>query len=281
LEGPDIGSEIWRLEQLAGAWSDLGEDAEAEATYRGLLGSFAGHPAAEIAGRNGLAGLMRAKGELEMARGFYRQVAEAATDASQRDWALLNSATILEEQGRLDDAFFALRSLQRNTSDPEVRLQARLGMAAVYLEKGRAEMALELLEGEDASDLGPAWVASMAQIRVAARVASNDLDGAEREWQEVLDDYGQLDDAASQARLGIAEVALQKGEFSRAVALADRVLETSPDRFYQAQAILGKARALGSAGEGERALSLLDALLRDYSDQPEMLEAARELRRGI
>jgi tetratricopeptide (TPR) repeat protein len=207
---------------------------------------------------------------------LYRQVAKSASDPALRDWARLHAAHIQFEQGQMDDAFFEMRRIGQESTDREVKLQAHLAMASIYLEKGRSDQALSLLKKEDASDLGPAWVASLAQARVAAWLAMADFDSAEAEWTRVLDGFGAQSEAAFQALLGLSEVARGRGEFEKAIGLAEQVLSSSPDRFYQAQALLGKGRALGGAGDAVAAREVYRVLMSAYPDQPEFIEAARQ-----
>jgi len=281
MRGPDVGSEVWRREQLAQVRMEQGQPEVARGLFEDILRDYPDHGAALATARNGLAGLLRGQGDLEQARGLYRQVSKSAADPALRDWARLHAAQIQFEQGQVDDAFFEMRRIEQESTDREVKLQAHLAMASIYLEKGRSDQALSLLKNEDASDLGPAWVASLAQVRVAAWLSLADFDAAEEEWGSVLAGFGEQQEAASQARLGLSEVARGRGEFEKAVGLADQVFSSSPDRFYQAQALLGKGRALGGAGDAAAAREVYQELMNGYPDQPEFIEAARQAQEDL
>ncbi len=281
LRGPDPGSEIWRMEQIAQTLTEAGRDDDAEAAWKRLLNRYAGNQDAEVAGFNGLAALYRARDDLAGALDLYERVAEKARDPAQRDWARLHAATLRMEMGEAEDAFFELDALQKTTTDPEVRLQARLDMASVYLELGRPDQALELLAGIDATTLGPAYVASLAQRRVEALLSKGRLEDAAREWETVLQHFADADDAATPARIGLADLAVQSGEPERAMALFDEAFEATRDRFYQAWSLLGKANALARAGRTSEAVALYDRILEDYADQGSMADAARDARQGI
>ena len=67
----------------------------------------------------------------------------------------------------------------------------------------------------------------------------------------------------------------------KAVGLADQVFSSSPDRFYQAQALLGKGRALGGAGDAAAAREVYQELMNGYPDQPEFIEAARQAQEDL
>ena len=281
LKGAESGSEVWRMEQIAQTLVEAGRDDDAEAAWKRLLNRYAGTAEAEIAGFNGLAALYHARDELDAALNLYERVAKVAREPSQRDWARLHAATIRAEKGEGEDAFFELDALQKTTPDPEVRLQAKLVMASVYVERGRPDQALELLDGVDASGLGPAYVASLTQARVVALLAKGRVDDAVREWEAVLASYADADDAATPARLGLADLAVLSGESERALALFDDAFGATGDRFYQAWSLLGKANALAAAGRTTEAVGVYDRIVTDYADQGPMADAARQAREGI
>jgi tetratricopeptide (TPR) repeat protein len=145
MRAPDVGSQVWRLEQIAQTLEAMGREDEALEGYEAILIQYPGRIEAVVASKSGVARLRRSMGELEVARGLYSEVAELAVDPFQRDWARLHAATILLEQGLLDDAFFSLREVEVATTDPEVILQARMGMVSIYQEKERFDLALEIV----------------------------------------------------------------------------------------------------------------------------------------
>ena len=281
LEVQDVGSEVWRLEQLAQVQWEQDDAAAAQSTYEQIQERFPSHPAALTASKNGLANVARANGDLELARGLFSQVATLASDSSQRDWAKLNAASILAEQGRHDDAFFALREVLSSTSDPEVILQSKMGMAAVYQEKGNFEKALELLNNADTEGLGPAWAASVTQAQVASELGLGRTSEARARWNQLLSDFGGHEEAAAQATLGLADIALQEGNPNEAIELFQQVASSDADRFFQAQAGLGWGRSLLAAGDSSRAADQFEAVIRDFEDHPEFTEMARSALGGL
>ena len=281
LEAQDVGSEVWRLEQLAQVQWEQDNAAAARETYEEIQDRFPGHPAALTASKNGLANVARAAGDLELARGLFAQVADQATDVSQREWAKLNAASILAEQGRHDDAFFALREVVASTTDPEVLLQSKMGMAAVYQEKGEFEKALELLNDADTGGLGPAWAASLTQARVASELGLGRTEEARSLWNQLLSEFGAHEEAKAQATLGIADIALQEGKPEEAIELFQKVASSEADRFFQAQAGVGWGRSLLAAGDSSRAADQFEAVIRDFEDHPEFTEIARSALKGL
>jgi uncharacterized protein YjbI with pentapeptide repeats/predicted negative regulator of RcsB-dependent stress response len=274
LNAPDAGSDVWRIEQMAQASSESGDDAGAEELYKDLIRDYAGEPTALAAGRMGLAHLLRARDEILAARDLYLRVAAQAPDPIQREWARLHAANTFLDGGEPEEALAALAALSAEATDPEVLLQARLGQSAILLESGRADEGLALLEGVDAGPLGPAWVASLVQHRVACLSAMDERERARKEWRSVLERWGDLDDAASQARLGLGDLAAESGDYDGAAGFYDAVLTESGDRFYQARALLGKASALRAAGHDADARALYSRIVEEYGDQGELAAVA-------
>ena len=277
----DVGSDLWRLEQMAQTYWETDNEEAAYTAFESIQEKYPEQPAALSAAKTGLARIAQAQGELELARGLFNQVAELSPDPSRREWAQLSASGILSEQGRYDDAFFAFRSLSASTSDPEVAVQAKLGMAAVLQEKGRFEQALTLLESAEIQGLGPAWAASVTQALVSSELALGQFAGAKARWNALLVDWSAHDEAKSQAHLGLAEIALQQGETQNALALYESVASESEDRFFQAQAQIGVGRVLVAVGKPKKAADGLEAMVEAYPDQPEMITLAQSVLDGM
>ena len=255
--------------------------AAARSTYEEIQERFPDHPAALTAAKNGLANVARADGDLELARGLFAQVAQLASDVSQRDWAKLNAASILSEQGRDDDAFFALREIASSSTDPEVVLQSKMGMAAVYQEKGNFEKALALLNDASTDGLGPAWAASVVQAQVASELGLGRTAEARERWNRLLSTFGTHDEAKAQATLGLADIALQEGKAQEAIRLFQEVADSGADRFFQAQAGVGWGQGLRAAGESSQAADQFESVIRDFEDHPEFTEMAKAALSGL
>ncbi|MCB9741153.1 MAG: tetratricopeptide repeat protein [Alphaproteobacteria bacterium] len=273
LKGPDPGSEVWRLEQLAEAWQEAGELEAAERTWKSLIQEHPTDPAAQAAGRTGLAELRRAEGDLPTARALFEQVARLAPDETQRAWARLNAAMLLVDEGRLDEAERALEELLES-EDPEVQLQARIGLSSVLLERDSARRALRVLEDVDARALGSAWVASVVQQRASCLVLMGEPEAAERQWQQLAADYPDDPEIDAQARLALGDLAFGQDLFGEALTAYREVLASSRDRHYQARALLGLARSLEALGRPEEAREVYLELVEDYAEQDEYVRIA-------
>ena len=280
LEAPDAGSEVWRLSQLASATLASGDDDGAADIFRALIQDHASDATALAAGRMGLADLLHANDEFEPARGLYQRVARESPDPTQREWAALRVANTYADEGSLEQALESLGSLTADAADPEVQLQARLGQSAILLEQDKAREALTLLEGVDAGPLGPAWVASLVQQQVACLTVLGERGEAREAWRGVLERWGELDDAASLARLGLGDLSVDEGKYDKALGWYGEVLSESGDRHYQARAVLGQAGAWRTSGDTDKAREAFSRLVEEYPDQDELVATAnRELAR--
>jgi TolA-binding protein len=128
---------------------------------------------------------------------------------------------------------------------------------------------------DDADALGGAWVATLTQQKSACYLAMGDPDRAEDAWNSVLERYGSVDDVASQATLALGDLALGQDSPDAASEHFERVLSTSPDRYYQARALLGVGQAQAAAGDTAAAARSFDTLEREYGEFEELVAAGR------
>ncbi|MED5371942.1 MAG: pentapeptide repeat-containing protein [Myxococcota bacterium] len=275
LSPQDPGLEVQRLTQLAATHLERGDSAQARATYKALLIEHPAHTEAQSTARMGLAELARDAGELEAARGLYEQVARTAEDPSLASWSTLQAAMILVDQGDLDASEDRLLAL-RQDPDPELRLQAALGLSAIELERGSARKAMAYVDEARALELGEAWAATVLQQQVQVHLNSGDIAAAQDAWRSALD-AGAQGDLQAQAWLGLGDLALGQEDPAAALDAYESLLAVGPERGWEARALLGKARALQALGDHAAAQALLDTLLSDYGDQPEVQDAARAL----
>ena len=281
LTAPDVGSQIWRLEQIAQTLEAMGREEEALVGYEEMLVEYPGRIEAVVASKNGVARLRRSMGELEVARGLYSEVAELSVEPFQRDWARLNAATILLEQGLLDDSFFALREVEASTTDPEVILQARLGMVSIYQEKERFDLALEIVSGTSVEGLGPDWAASLAQSKASTELAMESYAEARATWEELMGSHPDNQEANIVGQLGLVEVALRLEEFDRAERIAQTVIEQSLDTAWIAMATMAVGRSKLARGDTEGAGLLFARVMSEFPEHPELVEMALAAANGI
>jgi len=281
LSAPDVGSQVWRLEQIAQTLEAMGRDEEALEGYESILVEYPGRVEAVIASKNGVARLRRAMGELELARTLYLEVSALSVESFQRDWARLNAATILLDQGLLDDAFFALREVEAATTDPEVVLQARLGMVGIYQEKERFDLALEIINETSVDGLGPDWASSLAQSKASTELAMESYDAAQATWEELIASHPDNEEANIVAKLGLVEVALRLEDFDLADSIAREVIEESQDSAWIAMATLALGRSKLASGDSDGAERLFDQVVTEFSEHPELVAIAVSAVDGI
>jgi tetratricopeptide (TPR) repeat protein len=231
------------------AWHNLGvvyfargDDDSAVDAYGRALAINAAHGATRLA----RAEAHRRAGRAGDARADY----EAALAADPDDaGAHIRLASLLREQGRLDDALDAAREALRRAPDPRVSVE--LGM--IYLAQGRDDLAALVLEKAIAADakLPAAWNA-LALVSLAR--------GKDQEAFERFDHATSLDPQFRDARFNKAAVLLDAGDYAAARAELEAVVRQAPGD-------LGAAVALGVAERGlgkyDRARTLWDRVVRD------------------
>src|SRR5436190_6112916 len=141
--------------------------------------------------------------------------------------------------------------IEAGTRQPSVkalrRLAAKLGVSADYLETG--------------SDLDPASARELRLADLELAVRLGEWDGVEEKLQEALSDALAVGDhaLALRARVALASIALERGQYGEAVTLLEGAVEDepfSPVERFEIYANLG--RAFAASGQPERAVVLFD-----------------------
>jgi tetratricopeptide (TPR) repeat protein len=123
-----------------------------------------------------------------------------------------------------------------------------------------------VLDEVDPEALGGAWVATWTSQRTSCLLELGRPDEAIEAWTGVLERWTDNDDVASQARLALGDLALGQDRPDDAADWYNEVLNGSPDRHYQARALLG----LVHLGQDDACARLMD----DFADQHELTRVA-------
>ncbi|MEO8018299.1 MAG: hypothetical protein ABI769_10825 [Pseudomonadota bacterium] len=132
--------------------------------------------------------------------------------ADKLNWIYNHKASSLRAMGHWEDALTVLEAGNHQQENGAINVSQRINLGAAYLEIGRAQKALEALDGIDwAHSLSPYGRMQLQHVRYCAylqlgntREADNVLaylrehhDDAESTWQEAMIDAGDLDGAAA------------------------------------------------------------------------------------
>jgi Tfp pilus assembly protein PilF len=130
----------------------------------------------------------------------------------------IRHASLLREQGRLDDALDAAREALRHSNEPKVFVEVGL----IYLAQGRDELAQLVLEKALAADakLPAAWNA-LALVSMAR--------GRDQDAFEQFDRASSADATFVDARFNKAHVLMQAGDYGAARSELEAVLKQKPD----------------------------------------------------
>ena len=161
-----------------------------------------------------------------------QELSERALELAGRDgrspFLLLNRARALESQGRFDEAedgYNEAAALAAERATVTALMGAHLGLASVQLSQGNHDGARANLVHADKAGAGlsPTHPQRVTRLWLAGRLAlaTGDAAGAQAAFQAAIDAAPQQA-SAMMARLGLAEVALGRGEYSAAIELATR-----------------------------------------------------------
>lgn len=136
---------------------------QAEAAYSGVLDALTANKRDDA--------LTRAKA--------LREANPSSPYADQADLALARAAV---DSRDYDEAARLLRTVMDGSRDTELRRIARLRLARVLIEQGKADEAVALLNPSDAGSFGPHY----QEVRGDAFAAGGDAAGARREYEAAL-----------------------------------------------------------------------------------------------
>jgi tetratricopeptide (TPR) repeat protein len=255
VTGATAEDEGWRLETLADAWMEAGDLEKARAS----LARLAELPGGQAASAFSRARLAREAGDYEAALALLAE--------SEDPRAIAERALVLEGLGRWDEAETAFRRMAVAT-DLEQRSAGVVGAARVALERGDAGGAVTLLDGLPVVD--PGYQLTVAQVRGEALLSLDRIDEARAVYRSLTGDA----ESRTVGALGLGACALAAGDPATARQEFARALKATSDRYYQAHALAGTARAWSEAGDDARAREVIQQLRRDYPEREDALAEA-------
>ena len=81
--------------------------------------------------------------------------------------------------------------------------------------------------------------------------------------------------------MGLADLALHEGDHAGAISLFEEVSSSEVDRFFQAQASIGRGKSLLASGDSGQAADQFESVLRDFQDHPEFTSMAQSALNGM
>ncbi|MFT5682497.1 MAG: hypothetical protein ACI8RZ_003415 [Myxococcota bacterium] len=234
LTPPDEQTRQWWLEARASAMTEAG-DPGAAAAWEDLASSGSADPGLQSAALRGQADALLSQDRFTDALPLYREAAEAAVEPSMAGWAQLGEASTLQHLSQTDEARALLSNLSAHT-DAEVSLQAAIALAGLELGAERAEAALTALAERSADGMGPAWDASLCEIRVAALLEAGRSADARVELEALAERWPDEEEAQLPAWLGLADLARDDNNTADARHWAALALNSAQDPVYRDRA---------------------------------------------
>lgn len=234
LTPPDDETRQWWLEAQASALTEAGDPASVEA-WEALASSSSTDQGLQSAALRGRAEALLSQDRFEDALPLYREAAEAAVEPSMVGWAQLGEAEALRYLNRLDEARSLLAALSAHI-DPEVSLQSAILVARLELDAEQPDEAIAALLDRDAAPMGPAWDATLCEIRVAALQEADRAGEARAELEALAERWPDEEEAELPAWLGLADLARDDNNTEAARRWAALALNSAQDPAYRDRA---------------------------------------------
>jgi serine/threonine-protein kinase len=205
-------------------------------------------------------------GDARRAQELAERALELAGAEGRSPFLLMNRARALEDQGRIDEAeagYCEAEKLAAERATVPALVAAHLGQASVHLLRGDLDRARANLTRADEAfvTLSATHPQRITRLWIEGRLAlaAGELAAARAAFDKAIEAAPQQSTAVT-ARLGLAEVALARGESTAALELARAAREQAkhlqggkPRSFRTAIAGVVCARALAAAGQIETA----------------------------
>lgn len=257
------------LSQLSQIYSDQGMVAKAEETYKRLEKESEGDPASLYQLNVGLGEIARRRGDMETAEARYQKAYEVAPIDSQKIVAMTAIAQIRAAQGNFDKAREAYGKIEaefkQNTS---LLLDAKLGQASVLQQNGRYDEALTLYKAvqdsvQDAPTKARAEV-SIAQIYVSKQ----QMDEAEKAYEEILTKYSQLRSVVLDAKNGLASLYSAQGRKDEAIDTYSEIEKLTTSDNMRLWAMSSRAKILVEKGKNREAENIFNQIVKQSKFNP-------------
>ena len=169
------------------------------------------------------------------AQNLYQRASQLDVERSQQSWARLGLAQALIEGADTKKAKL-IYNKEKESEDPEVSMQAYISHAQLALREEKPQRTISILENIEAERLGPAWDASLEELRASAYVAMNDSKRAIEILQALADRWPEEEEAVLPALLGLADIHRGQENNDDALLFAKRALDLAQDENYRSRA---------------------------------------------
>ena len=166
---------------------------------------------------------------------LFEQARTMAQEEWQAGWAAIGLASAYIESEDIEAAITLLDDLRAH-ADEEVRMEATLRRSRIASDQQDWPMALRALNPRTAISLGPAWDASATDARTRALMGAGDTEGAAAAWRALAARWPEDEEATLPAWLGLAQMALDRGEHADAHHWARKAFKEARDPGYKLQA---------------------------------------------
>lgn len=264
-DSPGAQHDLNALTAIAQSYVAESKFAPAIATYDEILDKHGDNRQARVDAELGKAHLLRDQGKFDQALGAYQKIVDENDKATQVYWALSAIAQIHGQRGDVESAEKAYQEINRRFPENNTGLaDARLNRANGLKNGGRRDEAQSAYEEITKQFAGSQQAAAAIEGLAQIGVEFQDFAQAETNFQRLLKEYGKDPSAAFRARLGLANLARQKGQPSAALTGLNEALDLAKQPSDRIQTLVFIAQTDQELGQTQQAEATYQRLLSEF-----------------
>ena len=171
--------------------------------------------------------------ETERALNRFQAAADIAIEERQREWAQLGvlqaRSTLGENVDNLANDFVSLQQ----SEDQEVRIQAHIQLAQVYLQQDKPSQVIDQLGNVKATELGAGWEMTLEEVRALAYLELNDFELARSTMTDLQNRWPDEEQVQIPSTIVLIQVYEKEGNLEQAQAHARNSLDIVTDPVYK------------------------------------------------
>jgi tetratricopeptide (TPR) repeat protein len=262
---------LWAYAGLAQHYLEQTRYGEAAQAYQRALNDPAAALFAEerVRALHGLGLIAEYQREFDEATGYYQKALAAAETLDQRLFVQRSLVHLAATKGDIDEGQKLLATLRREypqhvseLEDSELRLLQALAQA------NRTDEAIAGYERLASTTKSRAVLASALAAIAQAYLSESRLDQAEKAFQRLKRTFADEPAQQEAADLGLAGIARQSGNFTRAAALYQKIADATTDRTTRKQALVAAAGIYAETGRVAQARAIYQRLQADATGHP-------------
>jgi len=263
---PGDTQKIVALTAVAQIYSAQGKYDKAKQAYSQIEKEFNQSPNLINDAKFGQASVLQQNRRFDEAMALYKEVLATALDAATKSRADVAIAQIYAAQNKLVESEKAYGEiLTKYGQNKAVVLDAKSGLASLYSSQGRLDEALKVQQEIESltNDINLKISSISAQARIYSDIGN--IDKAESLFKKIVSQSSKNSNAAFDAEMGLAGIALKRGQFDRAGNLYDNLFNKAADETQKIATLNALAQIHVQRKNYEDAEKVFRRMIDDYS----------------